>query len=172
MADTPFTALPIPRILWDSFEATLSAHVRKLAKDIATTLGQSEKPLLDAIRKEKISAYLFEDGAQEMMELSTMRCGQLVPHPEHPRVLVPCGEPIAWTSSSSASGVRQCPRHVGCRQTFVPKSSYVLRPLRVEGCDSEGTYYVNEANEIVDLDLRPRGVLRGTTAVFFHTGQD
>jgi hypothetical protein len=90
------TKLPIPRILWENFEIALTAKVHALAKDIAKTLDVDVKPLMTALTKEKVSAYLV-DQADIDADVSELRC--------------PCGAAIAW--STAATTKKRCPEHLG-----------------------------------------------------------
>jgi hypothetical protein len=87
-------SLPIPKIYWDTFQSALQAKVKRLAKEIATTLGESEQPLLKALASEKVEAYLFEEEGAEMIDLQSMRCKHVYPTAENATVLRVCGQPI------------------------------------------------------------------------------
>jgi hypothetical protein len=52
--------LPVNRILWESLESVLLAQSKELMRDIAKTLKQPEKPLMDAFRKEIKNIYLVD----------------------------------------------------------------------------------------------------------------
>jgi hypothetical protein len=88
------TSLPLPKIYWDTFQSALQAKVKRLAKEIATTLGESEQPLLKALASEKVEAYLFEEEGAEMIDLQSMRCKHIQPTAENAAVLRVCGQPI------------------------------------------------------------------------------
>ena len=88
------TTLPIPRILWENLEIALTAKVHALAKDIAKALDTDVKPLMTALTKEKVSAYLI-DQADIDADVSELRC--------------PCGAAIVWTASTK----KRCPEHLG-----------------------------------------------------------
>ena len=55
------TTLPIPKLYWDVFQTALQSKVKRLAKEVATCLGQSEQPLLKALTSQKVDVYLFEE---------------------------------------------------------------------------------------------------------------
>jgi hypothetical protein len=86
--------LPIPKLYWDTFQSALQAKVKRLAKEVAATLGQSEQPLLKALSAEKVDAYLFEEEGAEMLDIQSMRCKHLLPTSENPAVLRPCLQPV------------------------------------------------------------------------------
>jgi len=106
------TTLPIPKIYWDTFQATLQSRVKRLAKEIATTLGESEQPLLKALVNEKVDAYLFEEEGAEMVDLQSMRCKHIQPTAENPRVLRICGQPVILEKTA-------CLHHELCGTTTV-----------------------------------------------------
>lgn len=88
------TSLPLPKIYWDTFQSALQSKVKRLAKEIAATLGESEQPLLKALAAEKVEAYLFEEEGAEMIDLQSMRCKHIQPTAENAAVLRVCGQPI------------------------------------------------------------------------------
>jgi hypothetical protein len=87
-------SLPIPKIYWDTFQAALQAKVKRLAKEIAATLGESEQPLLKVLASEKVEVYLFEEEGAEMIDLERMRCKHVYPTAENAAILRVCGQPI------------------------------------------------------------------------------
>jgi hypothetical protein len=91
----PATTLPIPKArTWDIFQATLQSKVKRLAKEVAATLGEPEQPLLKALLNEKVAAYLFEEEGSEMIELQERRCKHIQPTPEDAAVLRVCRQPV------------------------------------------------------------------------------
>jgi hypothetical protein len=110
------TTLPIPRLYWDTFESALQAHVRRLAKDVATCLGQDEKPLLKALLTEKTTAYLFEEEGQALVDLEEMRCPFLVASSLNPEILERCRQPILLPHGRYTC----CPSHEGHTQQIPP----------------------------------------------------
>jgi len=60
MAQATMATLPVNRILWESLESVLLAQSKELMRDIAKTLKQPEKPLMDAFRKEIKNVYLVD----------------------------------------------------------------------------------------------------------------
>jgi hypothetical protein len=143
----PFEALPIPRILWDSVEAVLTAQVHKLVKDIAETLEKPAKPLLDAIKKDRVTAYLWEDTGQEMLEMDSLRCTAVTRHPENVSILVPCSQPIVWGSLSRES--HRCAEHMHVKEVNVSQSLIRLARIRV----NETLYYLRDGREILNTRL-------------------
>ena len=160
----PFKTLPIPRILWDSFEATLTAQVNRLVKDIAETLDRPAKPLLDAIKKDKVAAYLWEEPAHELLELSEMRCQAHTRHPENPAIVCNCDQPIVWSSQSH--GARRCAEHLHIKEIHVSSSLISLKPILI----GDDTYYLREGSgrqEIVNVRMELVGVYQNSVATLF-----
>jgi len=81
--------LGVPKIIYESIEDILEAQVRRLAFDIAKTLGVNEKVLLSELKKEKIKTYLFDDG----VDIEMLRCKS---YNQHNNVYIPCEQPIVY----------------------------------------------------------------------------
>jgi hypothetical protein len=88
--------IPIRKAFWDSLVFALQHQVKRLAKDIGSTLGVSEKALLNSL-KEDTNVYLFDEEADQV-DISEMRCKYLVPHSEESLYLVACSAPVLWSS--------------------------------------------------------------------------
>lgn len=99
--------IPVRRLFWDALEVALEAQTHRLAKDIATALGQPEGPLLKALRTQKVKAYLLDTaGDQDIEDISAFRCSHMV---QEGTFLRPCGAPVVW---SETDGPREsCPHH-------------------------------------------------------------
>lgn len=164
----PFQTLPIPRILWDSLEATLMAQVNRLVKDIAETLDKPAKPLLDAIKKDKVTAYLWEEPEQDMLELSQMRCEALTRHPENPGIVCDCRQPIVWSGQSH--GARRCAEHLHVREILVSSSLIQLTPILI----NDVSYYLRGTGarqEIVNVLMETVGWYENSVATLFVKGE-
>ena len=101
--------IKVPRILWENFEIALTAKVHSLAKDIAKTLDVDVKPLMTALTKEKVSAYLV-DQADIDADVSELRC--------------PCGAAIVWTTAVAATKKR-CPEHFGMERIEIQPTHFL-----------------------------------------------
>lgn len=125
--------IPVRKLFWDALEIALEAQTHRLAKDIATVLGEPDAPLLKALREEKIRVRLIEESTDEVDDLSDHRCRHW--HQTGPVWRI-CGEPVLWRSASEPSTV--CPYHAlnPCPSVAGPS----LFELSVE---EEGTFYVN-----------------------------
>lgn len=129
--------IPIPALLWDTFEEALKGNVRKLAKDIATTLGQPDAPLMDALFKKgyapTVRPYLFEEESAPDLD---MRCGAVCQRPETPLFLQPCGQPVVWCASTAA--VPRCAQHLYSKPPGPEvRSLPLLVPIEMGGVDTE-----------------------------------
>ena len=107
--------LAIPRLLWDSLEASLLAEAKHLTKEIAKTLGQPESELWREVSREKFSAYLVD-----MME-PTNEIYQCRSYSTSGRVQKPCKQPVIF-------GTRLCPEHT-CRP--IERVNTALPQMRV-----------------------------------------
>jgi hypothetical protein len=144
----PFSTVPVPRLLWESFEVAMNAKIHRLAKDIATTLGESDAPLLKALKSAPVKAYLAELPDPEM-DLSDLRCDHLCCKPNAPQLLQPCGEPIVW---STATTRRRCPLHLTAHSpnTLGYKEVQTL-------CAEEKQLYCLPDQSVVSATLDPVG---------------
>jgi hypothetical protein len=157
-ADTPFKlGVPVPSLLWGTFEDALRLNVRRLAKDIATTLGQPEQPLLDALFKSPAGAcrpYLIEEFGADEKE-TTLACCFPCQRPDAPKFLSPCGQPILWMATTDPSQAR-CPQHLYATLPAAAAALPMLTPLEeVEG----EQLWRDEAGTLYDKEFRPRGTM-------------
>ncbi len=131
--------IPVRRLFWDALEVALEAQTHRLAKDIATALGQPEGPLLKALRAEKVKAYLLDTTAdQEVEDISTFRCNHVIR--EGP-FLRPCGAPVVW---SDTDGPRETCLHHSLYPNPRPPDTAVLTPITLEVEGAEVRYLINE----------------------------
>lgn len=131
-APSPFQfGAPVPALLWESFEEVLRTNMRILVKDIATTLGQPEAPLLEAIKAQTVRPYLFEGGGDTDAELD-MRCGFLCQRPDAPSILQCCGQPVLWSAATATAGApHRCTEHLYA--TAISRPAGLPRLMRLEG---------------------------------------
>jgi hypothetical protein len=94
---------PIPKPLWDAIENILSVKSKELIKDIAKTLHQPEKPLLDAFKAKKHTFHLvdMEEPTGNKFECEALVCTTAVAHR--------CRKPVLL-------GQTRCPEHEFCKQ--------------------------------------------------------
>lgn len=142
------TLLPIPRIYWDSLQASLNTEVKRLAKDIAATLRQPEQPLLKALQG-TVGAYLFEEEAHTLVDLAEMRCKAMVRSNENQSVLRQCGQPILLGRGTPSA---MCPAHLHVAGEPTPTFITHLRVIK----DSTGESYWMDS----EFCLRRKGDLK------------
>ena len=131
---------PVPEVIWSSLESVLHANMYRLAKDIATTLRQPEAPLLQALKKDTIRPYIFEDDTE-----IDMRCDALCLKPEAPKFYQPCGQAILWGDG------RRCAEHA-----YSTKLTYSLPKLR-RLKDQEEPYFVSEDDTVYNAEYEVVG---------------
>lgn len=141
------TTIPIPKLYWDTFQLTLQAKVKRLVKDIASTLCESERPLVKALSTETVSAYLFEEDGSEMVDLASMRCRHLKPHPENAALEQRCRQPVIL-------GKTACLEHELRGTTTLAKASLCLKTLR----DPDGNTYFLDKETVLNSELECVGV--------------
>jgi len=131
--------VPVPALIWSTFEDALRANIKRLAKDIATTLGQSEAPLLSALLKgggtvagaAAIRPYIFEE-AEDNRE-ADMRCKFLCQRPDAPLFIQACGQPVVW--SAAAPSCSRCAEHLYSKPSKLKVYLHTLKPLDTSHID-------------------------------------
>jgi hypothetical protein len=159
---------PVPGLIWSSLEDVLQANMRRLAKDIAATLGQPEAPLLQAIRATTIRPYIFEEAESEDREVD-MRCECLCQPPSSPLFIQRCGKPVLW---SATGPVRRCAEHAysaPVSYSALPK----LRALEPVG-EEKDKYFVSEDGTVYNIEYTPVGTYDTATnrLTLFIVSQD
>ena len=139
--------IPLPKLYWETFQDALQAQVKRLAKEIATTLNQSEQPLLKALATEKVTAYLFEEEGSELVDLQRMRCKHIQATSDNPAVLQRCNHPILLGTNQDS-----CPHH-----TLHPKPSlqHPVETFRIIKDKATGKkFWIDSESHIRDSTLR------------------
>lgn len=125
------TTLPLPKLYWDTFQSALQSKVKRLAKEVAATLGESDQPLLKALLNEKVGVYLVEEDGDEMIDLPSMRCKHIQPTAENAAVLRTCGQPVVL-------GKTACLHHE-LHSTTTPSVAHL--PVWQQLRDADGTIH-------------------------------
>jgi len=133
--------IAVPKIIYESVEDILEAHSRRLAIDIAKTLGVNEKILLNEIRKDKIQTYLFEDN----IDISDLCCKSYI---KHKHVYMPCEQPILYKKDFC---IEHMTKHI-LKENI--KEAEILQVL----CIDNITYYRNINNKVYDSEFEIIGV--------------
>jgi hypothetical protein len=104
-------------------------------------LGQPDAPLIKALRDEKVSAYLFDDAAdQQVDDLEDFRCQHYI---QVGGLLMPCKQPILW---GGATACPACPAHT---LKPSPKEAYPSLPVLEPILADETTYYTDKESGFV-----------------------
>lgn len=136
----------ISQIIWASLENTLDMNMQRLAKDIATSLGQPVAPLMAAIKELKVKPYIFEEDNEKEVD---MRCKYICQPPATPLFCQPCGRPVLW----SATGAPRCAEHA-----YNKPVQYSLPVLeKIDYKDME--IFVAEDDTVYDIDYEVVGHL-------------
>lgn len=132
--------IPIPRFIWDSLEAAITAESRRLVRDIAQSLGKPEAPLWAEVKKNMTSAYFvnLEEPTGEQFKCQAYDLNSLVQKP--------CCRPVIY-------GTKTCPEHInslgGKPDTTLPKYKVLI--------------YENEEGEKQKAYLREQDILNPDT---------
>jgi len=134
-------SIPVRKLFWEELELALETQTHRLVRDIANVLGQPPDPLLKALRDERVSAYLYDEPADQDIDLSEMRCKELTLKASGAFVAA-CGHPVVW--SSHPGGRRVCFQHsVPC-----PKPATAgLPPVTLYTVDKTA-YYITEDGSV------------------------
>lgn len=109
-------------------EAILQTEARRFIREIATSLGQSEQPLIDEMKKERLQIHLVD--ATEPTE-ETFICRA---YTQEKNMMIICGAPVIY-------GTSFCPLHRSSETKKPPEGLQILRRLYTE----EGSiYFYNE----------------------------
>ena len=124
--------IPVRKIIWDAFELAIETQARRLAKDVAATLGQDPSPLLKSIRDDTMAVYLFDEAGDDTIDISEKRCPHLV---ALGAFLTPCWNPTVWTGHLDT---KACLKHCLNPSTYKKDKRTALKRFE--------EYYINEEN--------------------------
>jgi len=145
----------VPKPLWDAFENVLLVKSKCLIKDIAKTLNQSDKPLLEAFKARKHTFHLVDmnDPTDDKFE-----CESLV---FHHAVAHRCRKAVLF-------GKNRCPEH-----EFSTEISVANKPaLRRVTTDSGETYFADSQKNLYTVDCKRVGQMEDSTAHIFEIEED
>lgn len=126
--------IPFNKLIFETIENCLENHIKNLAKDIAKTLSVDEKPLLQAIRNEKIKVYLYEE--EEYKDVYEMRCKAFE---KEGAIYSPCKEPIVFHKEFC---VKHLTNHSYTRDSIKESEELYL----IYGSNKMEYYYDNKKN--------------------------
>lgn len=149
------TSYPIPKPLWDALENVLMVKSKELIKDIASSLHQSEKPLLDAFKAKKHGFHLIESGEdlQENHECQNLICTHAVAHR--------CRKPTLL-------GKLVCPEHEFTKQPTLGTKPILKRIVTEEG----ETYFIDNIQNVYTIDFQPVGSFAEGIVTLFEIDEE
>ena len=107
-------SIPIDRTIYQTLENIFESQIKKLATDIAKTLHVDVKPLIQAIRKDKITTYLYEEDHDK--DIDEMKCSAYV---KEGLIYSKCSNPIIFKES-------YCPKHMLDHTDTIPSSKELI----------------------------------------------
>jgi hypothetical protein len=135
--------IPLPRIIYDTIENVLEAQIHRLALDIAKTLGVSEKPLLQELKKEKITTYILDESCIE--DIYELQCKAYV---KNKHVYLPCDQPILYKKNFCLAHLE---KHLLKEDINNNERLYVLYQDNIK-------YYCDIDNKVYDTDFNKIGI--------------
>lgn len=131
---------PVPKPLWDALENVLMVKSKELIKDIAKTLRQPEKPLLDAFKANKPMVHLVEmdDPTDNKFECEAVLCSSAV--------ACRCRKPVLL-------GQKVCPEHELYKAPVMNNKPVVKRIQTSEG----ETYFVDSLMNVYTAEFEHVG---------------
>ena len=145
----------IPKPLWDAMENVLMAKSRELIKDIAASLRQSEKPLLEAFKARKHTFHLLDvsDPTND-----TFQCNRLV---STHGVAHRCRKPVLL-------GQQVCPEHEFTALSTVQGKPEVRRLVTEDGT----TYFVDTLCNVYTIDFDRVGTYHDNRVILYEIDEE
>ena len=146
---------PIPKPLWDAVENVLMVKSKELIKDIAKSLHQSEKPLLEAFKAKKHTFHLvdMDDPTDNKFECEALLCSAAVAHR--------CRKPVLF-------GQKVCPEHEFTKEPIVGPKPIVKRMKSPEG----QTYFLDKSMHVYTVEMERVGFMENNTLILFEIDED
>jgi len=144
------TSYPIPKPLWDALENVLLVKSKELIKDIAKTLEQPEKPLLDAFKAKKHTLHLIDvpDPSDDKFQCEALLRTHAVGHR--------CRKPVLF-------GQKVCPEHEFWKMPSIAQKPIVRRLKTEEG----ETYFVDNLLNVYTVDFQRVGMFQDGILTLF-----
>lgn len=149
------SSTPIPKPLWDALENVLLVKSRDLIKDIAKTLHQPDRPLLDAFKAKKLQFHLVDlaDPTDGNLQCDALLCTSAVAHR--------CRKPVLF-------GKSRCPEH-----EFHTNPVLGTKPLLQRVVTAEGeAYFVDSNKNIFTKELHLVGHYEDNTITLFEIDEE
>lgn len=145
-------SIPISKLLWDELENALMIKSRELIKDIARTLKQDEKPLLQAFREKKTKIHLVE-----IEENENHKCNGLN---MQTNIAQKCAKPTLL-------GKCYCPEHEFF--TLTPEMKKKPQLLRIQNEELEEPLFLDSSTNILySSNYEKKGFLEEGKCVIFE----
>ncbi len=146
---------PIPKPLWDAVENVLMVKSKELIKDIARTLNQSDKPLLEAFKAKKRTFHLvdMEDPTDNKFTCEALVCQHAVAHR--------CRKPVLL-------GQKVCPEHTTWKMPAVQSKPELKRISTHEG----EAYFVDSLMNVYTADFERVGTFQDGELTLFEIEQE
>ncbi len=149
------TSYPVPKPLWDAFENVLMVKSKELIKDIAKTLKQPEKTLLDAFKAKKHTFHLIdmEDPTDDRFTCDALVCEKAVAHR--------CRKAVLF-------GQTRCPDH-----EFTKPSTFPNKPVltRIETTNHE-IYFIDSLGMAYTADFEQVGQFTDNVLTVFEIEEE
>lgn len=148
------TSYPIPKPLWDALENVLMVKSKELIKEIASSLNQPEKPLLDAFKAKKHTFHLLDfDESQEYSQCEALVCTHAVAHRCRKATLL---------------GKKVCPEH-----EFASLPSLGPKPIlqRIQTTDNT-IYFVDSIQNVYTIDFQHVGTFVDGVLTLFEIEEE
>ena len=147
------TTVPVNRLIYETLEDILNYEVKKLVKDIATTLDVDPKILMKEIAKDKIHTYLIEENYHD---IDLMKCKY---YTKKGNIYIPCDEPVIFKKD-------HCVSHMNYRITKsqIPKDALELCELIY----LNNKYYRDSNNRVLDSSFKPIGYFDTKTNILYE----
>ena len=142
---------PVPKPLWDALENVLMVKSKELIKDIAKTLRQPEKPLLDAFKAKKHTFHLIDmnDPTDDRFTCDALVCGEAVAHRCRKAVIM---------------GLSRCPDHEFYKQPSFPNKP-ILQRLSTNTND---IYFKDNLGNVYNVQYELMGRIEDDVLVLFE----
>lgn len=145
--------VPVPRIIYESIEDALMSQVRKLAIDICKTLNVNEKPLIDSIKKDKISLYTIDDANESYLEDCRCKAYEKIEH-----VYVPCSDLVVYKKDYC---VKHMTDHITKAQVSQNEILYILNIDNMK-------YYRDKNNNVYNSEFKKIGFYNSSNQTIYE----
>jgi len=153
-------SIPVRKLFWEELELALETQTHRLVRDIANVLGQPADPLLKALKDDRVGVYLYDEPADQDIELSEMRCKELTVICGG-NFVATCNNPVIWSPNPQLR--RVCIHHavqtapldtaglphvLSCN---IGKMTYYVSVENGSVFDEEGTLVGRYVDDVVQL---------------------